>query len=184
MIYLRLFFSFLQIGMFSIGGGYAALPLIQHQVVEQNHWMTMGQFADLLTISQMTPGPIAINGAAFVGIQTAGVPGAVAATAGCVLPSFVIVLLAAVFYKKYGRSNIMQGVLAGLRPVVVVLIAAAGIEILKLAFFETAELPKDLGGVNTIGIFLFAAAFFALRKWKLSPILVMVISGVAGIILF
>lgn len=184
MIYIRLFFSFLQIGLFSIGGGYAALPLIQHQVVEVNGWMSIGEFADLLTISQMTPGPIAINGATFVGMQIAGIPGALAATAGCVLPSFLIVLLLAVFYKKYGKSNIIQGALAGLRPVVVVLIAVAGIDILKLAFFGEHGMAKGLSGINITGIALFAVGLFALRKWKLNPIVIMTASGIAGIILY
>lgn len=177
MIYIRLFLSFLQIGLFSFGGGYAALPLIQQQVVAKNGWLSMGEFTDLLTISQMTPGPIAVNGATFVGMQIAGIPGAIAATLGCILPSFIIVLLLAVFYKKYGKSKLLQGALAGLRPVVVVLIATAGIDILKLVFRTDAE-------VNFVGIGLFAAALFALRKWKLNPVLIMIISGIAGIILF
>lgn len=184
MIYMHLFFSFLQIGLFSIGGGYAALPLIQHQVVEQNRWLSMGEFTDLLTISQMTPGPIAINGATFVGMQIAGIPGAIAATSGCVLPSFVIVLLLAVFYKKYGKSKFLQGILTGLRPVVVVLIAVAGIDILNLVFIEEAGSITDTAGINVMGIALFGAALYGLRKWKLSPVLVMGISGVAGIILY
>ena len=87
MIYLQLFFSFIQVGMFSIGGGYAAMPLIQNQVVELHPWITMAEFTDLVTIAEMTPGPIAINAATFVGIRIAGLPGAVAATMGCILPS-------------------------------------------------------------------------------------------------
>ena len=92
MIYLELFWSFLQIGLFSIGGGYAAMPLIQHQAVDLHGWLSMTQFADVMTIAEMTPGPIAINAATFVGIRTAGLPGAVVATVGCVFPSCVIVM--------------------------------------------------------------------------------------------
>lgn len=91
MIYLQLLWSFFQIGLFSIGGGYATMPLIQHQVVELHGWLTMTQFSDIITISQMTPGPIAINSATFVGIQVAGIPGALVATLGCVIPSCIIV---------------------------------------------------------------------------------------------
>ena len=91
MIYLELFWSFFQIGLFSIGGGYAAMPLIQNQVVDIHSWLTMTQFADIMTIAEMTPGPIAINSATFVGIQVAGLPGALIATIGCVFPSCVIV---------------------------------------------------------------------------------------------
>ena len=87
MIYLQLFWSFFQIGLFSFGGGYAALPLIQTQVVDLHHWLSMSEFMDLITISQMTPGPIAINSATFVGIQIAGPWGAVVSTLGCILPS-------------------------------------------------------------------------------------------------
>ena len=86
MIYLQLFLSFLQIGLFSFGGGYAAMPLIQDQVVTAHGWLSMPEFTDLITISQMTPGPIAINSATFVGMKIAGVPGAIAATVGCVFP--------------------------------------------------------------------------------------------------
>ena len=92
MIYLHLFWSFFKIGMFSIGGGYAAMPLIQNEVVTLNKWLTLKEFADIITISQMTPGPIAINSATFVGIQVAGFPGAIIATLGCVTPSFIIVI--------------------------------------------------------------------------------------------
>src|SRR5699024_11010882 len=101
MIYLKLFLSFVQIGMFSIGGGYSAIPLIKNQVVELNKWLTMTEFADLVTIAEMTPGPIAINSATFVGIRIAGIPGALIATFGCILPSSIIVLTFAYLFKKY-----------------------------------------------------------------------------------
>ena len=95
MIWLQLFFSFLQIGLFSFGGGYAAMPLIQEQIVNIHGWLDMDQFTDLITISQMTPGPIAINSATFVGIRIGGIPGALVATLGCFLPScFIVTLLA------------------------------------------------------------------------------------------
>ena len=95
MIYVQLFLSFLQIGMFSFGGGYAAMPLIQGQVVTGHGWLTMSEFTDLITISQMTPGPIAVNSATFVGLKIAGIPGAIVATAGCILPSCIIVTILA-----------------------------------------------------------------------------------------
>ena len=101
MIYLQLFLSFLQIGMFSFGGGYAAMPLIQGQVVTAHHWLSMEEFTDLITISQMTPGPIAINSATFVGTKIAGTGGALAATFGCILPSCIIVTCIARLYLKY-----------------------------------------------------------------------------------
>ena len=127
MIYLQLFISFLQIGMFSFGGGYAAMPLIQGQVVTLHHWLSMEEFTDLITISQMTPGPIAVNSATFVGIKIAGIPGAIVATFGCILPSCVIVTLLAKLYLKYRNMGMLQGILGSLRPAVVAMIASAGI---------------------------------------------------------
>ena len=101
MIYLQLFWSFIQVGLFSIGGGYAAMPLIQSQVVELHPWLTMNEFTDLITIAEMTPGPIAVNSATFVGIRIAGFPGAVIATFGCILPSCLIVSMLAFIYYRY-----------------------------------------------------------------------------------
>ena len=105
MIWLQLFFSFLQIGLFSFGGGYAAMPLIQEQIVNIHGWLDMEQFTDLITISQMTPGPIAINSATFVGIRIGGIPGALVATLGCILPSCIIVTLLAKLYLKYQKLD-------------------------------------------------------------------------------
>ena len=105
MIYLKLFLSFLQIGAFSFGGGYAALPLIQEQVVTLNNWLSLREFTDLITISQMTPGPIAINSATFVGIKIAGIGGALAATFGCILPSCMGVGLYALQKNGYDTGN-------------------------------------------------------------------------------
>ena len=108
MVYMQLLWSFFQIGLFSIGGGYAAMPLIQHQVVELHQWLTMNQFADIMTIAEMTPGPIAINSATFVGMQIAGISGAIVATLGCVLPSCVIVTALAWFYSRWRELPVMQ----------------------------------------------------------------------------
>ena len=116
MIYLRLFISFLQIGLFSIGGGYAAMPLIKEQIVDINGWLTLKEFTDLVTIAEMTPGPIAINAASFVGNQIGGILGSVVATLGCVIPSYVIVLSLAWIYFRYKNLSFNSGVLEGLRP--------------------------------------------------------------------
>ena len=136
-IYLELLWSFIQIGLFSIGGGYAAMPLIQHQVVDLHPWLTMTQFADVIAIAEMTPGPIALNAATFVGIQVAGLPGALVATAGSVLPSCVIVLLLAFLYYKFKGFSVIQGILAGVRPAVVAMIASAGVSMVLLAVYGT-----------------------------------------------
>lgn len=164
MRYLQLFWSFFQIGLFSIGGGYAAMPLIQEQVVDMHPWLTMTQFADIMTIAEMTPGPIAINSATFVGIQIAGLPGAITATLGCVFPSCVIVMTLAYIYYRFRGLDIVQGVLAGLRPAVISMIASAGISLFILAVYGQRTLPADLLSLDYIALGIFLAAFFVLRK--------------------
>lgn len=184
MMYLQLFWSFFQIGLFSIGGGYAAMPLIQEQVVDIHPWLTMTQFADIMTIAEMTPGPIAINSATFVGIQVAGLPGAIIATLGCVVPSCVIVMTLAYIYYRFRGLSIVQGVLAGLRPAVISMIASAGMSLFILAVYGQRTLPADLLSFDRVALGIFLAAFFVLRRWKPSPIWVMAGAGVAGILLY
>ncbi len=160
------------------------MPLIQNQVVDVHPWLTMTQFADIVTIAEMTPGPIAINSATFVGIQVAGLPGAVVATAGCVFPSCVIVMTLAFIYYRFRGLNMVQGVLAGLRPAVIAMIASAGISLLIMAIYGQRTLPEDLTSLDMIAVIIFAIGFFVLRKWKSNPLWVMAGSGVAGIILY
>ena len=178
MLYLQLFFSFFQIGMFSFGGGMAAVPLIQQQVVSGHGWLTMSEFTDLITIAEMTPGPIAVNSSTFVGMRIAGVTGALVATLGCILPSCAIVALLAWLYFKYQDLAYIQGTLAGLRPAVVALIASAGVSILALALFGDGVASG--AAFNWLGAGLFVAAFAILRRWKPDPILVMAGCGVLG----
>lgn len=177
MIYLQLFLSFLQIGLFSFGGGYAAMPLIQGQVVTGHGWLTMSEFTDLITISQMTPGPIAVNSATFVGLKIAGVPGAVVATAGCILPSCIIVTILAKLYLKYRSMDLLQGVLKSLRPAVVAMIASAGILILVTAFWGSSAVIT-FAGTKWSMVVIFVICLILLRKTKLNPIWVMVLAGV------
>lgn len=181
MIYLRLFLSFLKVGLFSIGGGYAAMPLIQSQVVERYGWLTMNEFTDLITIAEMTPGPISVNSATFVGIRIAGVTGAIVATAGCILPSCFIVSFLGYIYYKYRQLSAIKSVLGSLRPAVVALIASAGLSILiNVAFGGSAA---ALANISFVGIGLFAAAFAAIRVFKLSPILTMFCCGILRLLL-
>ena len=177
MIYLQLFLSFLQIGLFSFGGGYAAMPLIQGQVVTLHGWLTMSEFTDLITISQMTPGPIAVNSATFVGLKIAGIPGAIVATAGCILPSCIIVTILAKLYLKYRTMDLLQGVLQSLRPAVVAMIASAGILILKNAFWGSGE-TISLTGTEWSMVVIFGISVLLLRKTKMNPIWVMMLAGV------
>ena len=175
MIYLELFWSFFQIGLFSIGGGYAAMPLIQNQVVDIHPWLTMTGFADIMAIAEMTPGPIAVNAATFVGIQVAGLPGALIATIGCIFPSCVIVMTLAYVYYRF---------LAGLRPAVIAMIASAGISLLCMALYGQRTFPADLGSMDLIALAVFLVGFFILRKWKPSPIKVMAGAAMAGVVLY
>jgi chromate transporter len=184
MIYLQLFWSFFQVGLFSFGGGYAALPLIQEQVLEIHPWLTSAEFVDVLTISQMTPGPIAINASTFVGTKLAGIPGAICATAGCVTPSCIIVLILATLYYKYKGLRMVQGIIKGLRPAVVALIASAGLSILMTAFFNKEALPLKPSDLNWIAVLLFAGSLIIIRKFKLNPIYSMLIAGAAGVIAY
>lgn len=184
MIYLELFWSFFQIGLFSIGGGYAAMPLIQNQVVDLHPWLTMTQFADIMTIAEMTPGPIAINSATFVGIQVAGFPGAITATVGCVVPSCIIVLSLAYVYYRFRGLSVVQGILAGLRPAVVAMIASAGLSLLIMALYGERTVPEAVFSMDYFALALFASGFFVLRKWKPNPLWVMAGCGAAGVILY
>lgn len=181
MIYLQLFLSFLQIGAFSFGGGYAAMPMIQGQVVDARGWLTIGEFTDLITISQMTPGPIAVNSATFVGLRVAGFMGAVAATIGCILPSCIIVSVLAWVYLKYRKMSVMQEILRSLRPAVVAMIASAGLIIIVSSFWGTEE-TISAAGFKIQNAVIFAAALFLLKKKNMSPVLVMVLAGVCEVL--
>ena len=182
MIYLQLFLSFLQIGLFSFGGGYAAMPLIQDQVVTAHGWLSMPEFTDLITISRMTPGPIAINSATFVGMKIAGVPGAIAATVGCVFPSCVIVTLLARLYLKYRDMSLLQGILGSLRPAVVAMVAAAGISILITAFWGGDQIGS-LESTRWWMVGIFALCVLFLKKLNWNPIAVMLSAGVLRVLL-
>lgn len=184
MIYLELFLSFLQIGALSFGGGYVALPLIEHQTVQLRQWLTLTEFTDIITIAEMTPGPIAINAATFVGIRVGGVAGALVSTLACVLPSCVIVLLLAKLYYKYRSLSAMQDILSGLRPAVVAMIASAGMGILKLAFFHTGTPLFTLENIRFVSVAVFAAGLFALFKFKVSPMIVMAGAGLVGLVAY
>lgn len=181
MICFQLFLSFVQIGLFSIGGGYAAMPLIQSQVVDKHAWMTLEEFSDLVTIAEMTPGPIAVNAATFIGIRVADFPGALVATMSCILPSVIIVSLLALAYKKFKGASMLESVLSTLRPAVVALIAGAGLSILMLVVFGGETVNFDV--INYVGAVLFVVAFVLIRKFKFNPILTMLLCGAANLAL-
>jgi len=173
----RLFLCFLQVGLFSVGGGYAAIPLIESGVVDANGWLTMQEFANLVTIAEMTPGPIAINAATFVGMRIAGLPGALTATFGCILPSCIIVSLLSRLYHRQRENALFQHVLSSMRPVIVALIASAAVSIFWTAVSSTSALSFDR--IRWFDLVLVITAFLVLRIKRWNPILVMALCGVA-----
>lgn len=169
---LLLFFSFLKIGAFSFGGGYAMLPLIREEVITKYNWIHPEEFIDVLAISQMTPGPIAVNSATFIGYKVNGVVGSIVATLAVTLPSFLIVLTIAYFLYKYKEVKIIDWIFKGIRPVVIGLIAAAAITVSKDVF------------INYKSVIIAGLIFYLISFKKLHPILGIVLSGVLGVILF
>ena len=179
MNYFDLFLGFVQVGLFSVGGGYAAIPLIRDQALTRC-WLTMSEFTDLVTIAEMTPGPIALNAATFVGVRTGGVLGALIASVSVILPSLVIVTLLAYIYQKYRKTDTMQILLSGVRPAVVALIGSAAVSIFVQAIFVAGEVA--IGNIRVVSVVLFVGALFLIRKMKWRPILVMALCGLANLI--
>lgn len=181
---IALFFSFFQIGLLSFGGGYAAMPLIREQVVELHGWLSMQQFADIITIAEMTPGPIAVNSATFVGIQIAGLPGAIIATLGCIAPACIIVTLLGAAYYKYKGLSLVKGVLSGLRPAVIAMILSAGLSLFNLATNGNKAFFDIPVCIDYLAIDIFILAFIILRVFKINPIYAIAGSGVLGVVLY
>ncbi len=184
MLLLKLFFAFIQVGMFSVGGGYAAIPLIQEQIVNIYGMMTLEEFSDLITVAEMTPGPISINSATFVGMRVAGIPGVLLCSIGCIIPSFCICLILAHFYYKYRTVSGVQVVLGAMRPAVVALIASAGASILMLGLFQAELQDISLHNIRYIELAIFIAALYILRKYKTSAITIILGSGIIGTALY
>ena len=159
------------------------MPLIQAEVIDKHAWLTMNEFVDIFTLSQMTPGPIGINAATFVGSKVAGIPGSLAATAGFVFPSVFIVLFLGYLYYKYGDVAAVRGILNGLRPAVVALIGSAGVNFILLAFWDKEKLPIDVGQTDLIAVLIFVLALVAQKK-KLGTIKLLASSGVAGLLFY
>ena len=183
---LMIFVSFFKIGLFTIGGGYASLPLVKEAAINGD-WMTMSEFTDILTISQMTPGPFAINLATFVGLKFGGYLGGFVATFAFILPSFIIVSTLAILLKKYGEIKTVQDAMYTLIPTSTGLIASAGLTVTILAIFGEHGVHLNLTSTNYIAIGIFVACFvtlYLLKNTKFPAILIVPISGLAGGILF
>ena len=184
MILLKLFFAFIQVGLFSVGGGYAAIPLIQEQIVDIYGMMTLEEFSDLFTVAEMTPGPISINSATFVGMRVAGIPGVIICSVGCIIPSFCIGLILAHFYYKCRSVEGVHVVLSAMRPAGVALIASAGASILMLALFQSEIQNRVVENFRIVEFVIFAVALFLLRKFKMNAITIILGSGVVGTIVY
>lgn len=184
MLLLQLFIAFLQVGLFSVGGGYAAIPLIREQIVNIYGLMTLEEFSDLITVAEMTPGPISVNSATFVGMRVAGVPGVIICTLGCILPSSCICLALAYFYYKYRTVKGVQTVLGALRPAVIALIGSAGMSILFLAIFQAELSEIVLSNIRYVELGIFVVSLYLLRKYKLNAITIIFGSGIIGTFLY
>lgn len=177
MTLLQLFLSYLKIGFFGFGGGYAMLSLIHSEVVVSHQWLTNSEFSDIVAISQMTPGPIAINSATYVGYEVAGFWGSVVATIAVSLPALTLMLLITIFFLRLRNNRYVKGVVAGMRPVVIGMIASAA---LLLIFPTSSEGASFIDGWSWV---IFVATLVASAR-KVNPILLIVISGLVGIILY
>ena len=177
MILLQLFISYLKIGFFGFGGGYAMLSLIHSEVVVRNAWLTNGEFSDIVAISQMTPGPIAINSATYIGYEVAGVWGSVVATVAVCIPALTLMMLITRFYIRLRNNRYMAGAIAGMRPVVIGMIAAAAL----LLIFPHSDEGRSFIDAWSWVIFSVTLLCSAL---KVNPIVLIVLSAVAGIVIY
>ena len=186
MIFLQLFYTFVKIGLFSFGGGYGMLSVIQGEIVTRHAWLSSSEFADIVAVSQMTPGPIGINSATYVGYtavvnsggsELMGVLGSLTASFAVMLPSVVLMLLVSRFFMKYSRHSGVEAVFEGVRPAVVGLIASAALLLMTEDNFGS---PTSSPLQFYASIVLFAAAFVALKFFKVSPLLLLLLAGIFG----
>ena len=186
MIFLELFYTFLKIGLFSFGGGYGMLSVIQGEVVTRHAWLTAAEFTDIVAVSQMTPGPIGINSATYVGYTAVlnatgngglAVLGSLAASLAVMLPSIVLMLIVSRFFMKYSKHRNVEAVFRLLRPAVVGLIASAALLLMtEENFGSPTETPLQFG----VSVVLFVTAFVAMKFFKVSPILILLLAGIFG----
>lgn len=184
MLYLQLFFQFFRTGLFAVGGGLATLPFL-YEMSDTTGWFTHQQLADMMAISESTPGPIGVNMATYVGFTTGGLPGAVVATLGLIAPSVLVILTVAGFLNKFKDNRYVQAVFYGLRPASVGLIIAAGWLVVKIALLDLPALTGGdwLGGIRLPAVALAAAVWYTMRKWNPHPIVVLAASAVVGAVL-
>jgi chromate transporter len=181
MIYFELFITFLTIGAFTFGGGYAMLPLIQNAVLEKG-WLAESDIVNFIAVSESTPGPFAINIATYVGMETGGILGAVCATMGVVVPSFVIILIVARIYRQFQESKLVKGCMTGLRPTVIGLIGGAVLTIGQTVFFPNGFALSSLDFYTIIvSLIICLIGIFLIFKKKVHPIILIIISAALGV---
>ncbi|MBQ7123964.1 MAG: chromate transporter [Oscillospiraceae bacterium] len=184
MIYIQLFLEFLKVGLFTVGGGLASLPFLE-DIAENTGWFTTKQLADMVAISESTPGPIGINMATYVGFTAAGIPGALLASIGFIIPSIIIVSIVSRFLKKFSENKYVKGAFYGLRAVSVALICSALVSVLKISVINI-PLFKETGAIFDLismpGIILGAVCWFVLKKKNPHPVVILGISAAAGIV--
>jgi len=182
----NMIWTFFKIGLFTIGGGYAMIPLITEEML--NHgWMTTTEVADIIAIAKMTPGPFAVNTATFAGMKLYGFGGAIACTFGVILPSLIITLIVAKFFFEFQNLKIVKGILTGIRPAVVALIASAVVSVSIITLFKTEYIEMLIeyaGNIEFFSIVTLSLSLILLLWKKLHPILVICIAGAAGIIFY
>ena len=185
MILLSLFWEFLKIGLFTFGGAYGAIPLIRQCVLTQG-WMSEEMFVNILAVSESTPGPIMVNSATYIGASQAGVLGAVVATLGVVLPSFVIILLIAAIFARFTRHHQVQAVLKGIKPCIMGVILSTGFGmLLDILTNFPGDFTIDLSSAIIFFLLVTLTVLYPkLRKKALSPIVLIMISAILGIILY
>ncbi|NTW91186.1 MAG: chromate transporter [Erysipelotrichaceae bacterium] len=183
MILLDLFITFLIIGVSAFGGGYAVMPLIQNYIVDSRHWITMNELADITSLSQMTPGPIMINAATFVGIKVGGNIGGLVATLGSVLPSFILVLILGYLFAKHGNLHFIQNIMKGLRPTIVGLIAVAALS-LFITSILVSNLEGSIIGVEITALVSFIVALVISMKTKYDTLVIVLVGAVIGAIAY
>lgn len=169
---LQLIITFFKIGAFSFGGGYAMLPLIEEEIIHTHNWLTSTEFIDIIAVSEMTPGPIAINSATFIGYKIAGVLGSAVATIGVVLPSFIVMSIIFHFLTRFKNSPYVDWIFRGIRPIVLGLIAAAAVSVAKSTFIDIKS------------VLIAALLFYLVAFRKFNPILAIVLAGTLGILLY
>lgn len=185
MIYLQLFWEFFKIGLFTFGGGYAMIPMI-NQAVQSNGWLELEAVYNMIAVSEATPGPFAINIATYAGIETAGFLGAVVATLGVVLPSFFIILAVYYIFRNINNNIFFKNAMTAVKPVVVGLITLAAVNILLNNIFNIEKVSDfvNIQSVDWVGIFMVIWLFIVTRFKKINPILLIVFSAFLGLGLY